>query len=588
VKEILPVADGATVRRYAWSLARRHRRRVVMLVTLHGLATAAGLVAPWLIGDMVEKVEQGTATVATVNLAALVIAVFLVAQAVLVRSAGVVSGYLGEAALAEVREEFVDRSLALPLSTVERAGTGDLLTRSSRDVNTLREAVRYAAPEILVGAIVAVLTVVALVLVSPLLAACAVTSAPLLVIGTRWYLRRAPAGYLRENATYAEINEGLAATVAGARTVEALGLGCRRRARADTDCARSYDAERYTLYLRMVWYSCLELGHLLPVVTVLGVGGFAYTHGWVSLAQVTAATLYTQSLIWPLNQVLDWLDRLQVGAAGLARVLGVAEVPSDRTPTSRRPNGKRLDARDVRYACRDGRDVLHGVNLSLRPGERLAIVGPSGAGKSTLGRLLAGIDRPGAGTVTVGDVSLVDLPLTELRRHVALVTQEHHIFAGTVRDNVVLARPDASDEMVRAALAAVDADGWVATLPDGLDTRVGAGGMALSPAQSQQLALARLVLADPHTLVLDEATSLLDPRAARYLERSLAAVLQGRTVVAIAHRLHTARDADRVAVVSGGRITELGSHAELVDAGGEYAALWQSWHGREEPAYAQT
>lgn len=583
MRQILPVADGAEVRRYAWSLGRRHRGRLSWLVGLHALASAAGLVAPWLIGDLVEQVEQGNATSATVNQAALMIAGFLVVQAVLVRYAGLVSGHLGEAALAEVREEFVDRSLALPLSTVERAGTGDLLTRSSRDVNTLREAVRHAAPEILIGLIVTVLTLVALVLVSPLLAGCAAASAPLLLIGTRWYLRRAPVGYLRENASYAEINEGLAATVDGARTVEALGLGPRRRARTDADCARSYAAERYTLHLRTVWYTCLELGHLLPTVVTLGFGGFAYTQGWVSLAQVTAATLYTQSLIWPLNRVLDWLDRLQVGAAGLARVLGVAKVPPDRTPGSRRPDGEALAAQGVRYAYRDGRDVLHGVSLALRPGERVAIVGPSGAGKSTLGRLLAGVDRPGAGTVAVGGVPLVELPLEDLRRQVALVTQEHHIFAGTVRDNVALARPEATEEEVRAALTAVDADGWVATLPEGLDTRVGSGGAELSPAQAQQLALARLVLADPHTLVLDEATSLLDPRAARHLERSLAAVLRGRTVVAIAHRLHTAHDADRVAVVSAGRITELGSHAELVTAGGEYAALWQSWHGRDEP-----
>ena len=221
--------------------------------------------------------------------------------------------------------------------------------------------------------------------------------------------------------------------------------------------------------------------------------------------------------------------------------------------------------------------MLHELDLDVRPGERLAVVGPSGAGKSTLGRLLAGVHGPRSGSVTLGGVPLLDLPLEDLRTEVLLVTQEHHVFSGSLADNLRLARPAASDEQVLGALRAVDAEEWVAALPDGLATAVGAGGLALSPAQAQQVALARLVLADPHTLVLDEATSLLDPRAARHLERSLAAVVEGRTVVAIAHRLHTASDADRVAVVEDGRVTELGSHDELLALDGSYAALWRSW-----------
>ena len=578
MRQILPVAGPAEIRQHARRLALRHPRNLLIALVLHVLAAVSGLAAPRLIGGLVEDVQNGT-TAAKVNEVIVVIAVFIVAQSLLTRWARYRSFALGEQVLAELREEFVDNALALPIGTVERAGTGDLLSRTSRDVDTLSRTVRFAVPETIIAFVTVIFTAIATVLVGVWVLVPLVAMVPMLWLSTKWYLRRAKDGYLRENAAYAQMTSSLAETVEGARTVEALRRYDDRVRRGDVDIRGSYLAERYTLFLRTVYFPVAELGYLVPVVGTLLFGGWLHLNGHASLGAVTAAVLYVNQLIDPVDRLLSWLDELQSGGAAFARLLGISDVPDDRTPSGQQPSSELVEARDVRFSYVDGRDVLHGVDLTIQPGERIAMVGPSGAGKSTLGRLVAGIHPPRTGAVTVGGVGMTELPLDELRKQVALVTQEHHVFVGTLRDNLSMARPAASDAELLEALAAVDAREWTEALPDGLDTRVGSGQLALTPAQAQQLALARLVLADPHTLVLDEATSLIDPRAARHMERSLAAVLEGRTVIAIAHRLYTAHDADRVAVVEDGQITELGSHDDLVARQGSYAALWNSWHG---------
>ncbi len=578
----LPVAGNAA----AWTFVKRllsTRRGMLALALGANLSAAmAGLVVPRMLGDLVDQVTGGAAGAAQVDPIITGVIVVVIVQAALVFAARRASTVLGYDLLAAAREEIVGIVLRLPLGKVESASSGDLLTRITSDVSKMSQSVRWAFPQLIMSLVLVVASLVALLLNSPFLTIAVSGSLVVLWFATRHYLKYAGAGYITESGTYSQINSTTTETVEGARTVEALGLGARRIAIGDDDIAESNQAERYTMTLRNLFFIFLDISYQLPLVGVVLLGTLGYSQGWVTLGQITTAAIYVQGLVEPMDRLIQVFDTLQVGLAATTRLLGVAEVPEDRTPGEELPDGTDVVGSDLRFAYRPGTDVLHGIDLDLRPGERLAIVGPSGSGKSTLGRLLTGINGPRTGEVDIGGVDVMELPLDVLRTEVALVTQEHHVFVGSVRDNIVLARDrqlaeHEVDAAVTEALRAVDALDWVERLPQGLDTVLGHGRVHLTPAQAQQVALARLMVADPHTLVLDEATSLIDPRTARHLEGSMAALLADRTVIAIAHRLHTAHDADRIAVVIDGRIAELGSHTELLARNGEYARLWRTW-----------
>nr|WP_209068120.1 ABC transporter ATP-binding protein [Arthrobacter pigmenti] len=557
-------------------MIRRHKGGLSKVVLLYVGSAAAGLVGPFILGNVVDAVLAGTTAGFIASMSLLMLG-FLAVQAILRRFAVRAGMVFGETVFAELREDFMAQVTSLPLSTVEKAGTGDLVSRTTNDVDSVSHTVRFGVPQVVVSVVTIIITLAAAVLTSPLLSIALLVGVPLLYPATRWYLKRSSAGYKAERESYAVVNGSITETIEGARTVDALGLGGLRRNRINDSLEGSFRAERYTLWLRSILFPAADTAFWLPVAGVLLWGGWLASLDAVTPGAVATVALFAVRLIDPVDLLIMWTDEIQVGAASLARIIGIKDVPSDRTATDAQPVTEDILVSGARYAYRPGHDVLHGVDLQLHRGERLAMVGPSGAGKSTLGRLIAGIHAPTDGSVTVGGVPLVDRPLDALRREVALVTQEHHVFVGSLADNVRLGKADATQGEIEKALDDVGALAWSRALPEALETEVGSGAYELTPAQAQEVALARLVLADPHTLVLDEATSLIDPQAARDLERSLSAVLEGRTVVAIAHRLHTAHDADRVAVVENGNITELGSHDELLALNGSYASLWRSW-----------
>jgi len=577
----LPVAGPAEVRTAAARDLRADRWAVVAVVVVNALAAGAGLIGPWLLGKIIDTIQSGEGNVlGTVDRLAFGALVFTVLQTVLAWWALKIGYRFGERTAARVRERFLQRTLALPPRVADHLPAGDLIARGSTDASLVATTLRSAVPEVLVATVHALFLVGAVLVLDLRLGLCGLVC--LLGVGAavRWYMRRARPVYLAVAATGAEVADVVASTAKGARTIELLGLDDRRWQASEAAIAESRSARLGALWLRTVLFPWSEVALGIPVVGVLLVGGALYANDLVSVGVVVTATVYLRQLVGPLDTLMIWIEQLQGAGASYARVEGLADVHGAEPAQTQHLDGERIRVSDAHYSYTGDRDVLRGIDLLVQPGERLAIVGTSGAGKSTLARLLAGLDRPHTGSVTIGGRPVAELPPDQLREHVVLITQDHHVFHDTLRDNLLIAKPSATDEELYAALTAVGAD-WLDDLPNGLDTEIGVD-IDLPDASAQQLSLARVVLADPHTLILDEATSLLDPKTARRTEQSLAAVLRGRTVITIAHRLQTAHDADRIAVMEAGELVELGTHSELVSAGRLYGKLWRTWNTEAE------
>ncbi len=573
-KTTLPVADARATWRAALDLVRLERGAVVTSVLLYALATAASLAPAWMVGRFVDSLpEAGRETVIAV---VTILLVLLAVQTGLVVLCRVIVIRLSERAMCSLRDGFVRDTLRLPPSRLSGGDTGELMTRSTDDVAVLNNALRNAAPEVLLASVTVVVVGAGLVLTSPLVSLACLVAVPLVGLPARWALRRVRSRQLAERAAYGAIAESLASTVHGARTVEAYGLEGVRVGRAEKALADTHTAAMRSLRLRQVLFPAIDGGMAAVLACVLVVGGVLHAAGLVSLGEAATCLLLSRQLSEPVATLVIWLQRFMVGGASLSRVVGVGSAvePDVESAPEPSPEACAVELRAVEHSY-GGAPVLRGVDLVVARGEFLAVVGPSGSGKTTLGRLLCGSERVQDGEVLVHGMPVTDLPLAQRRRRVLMVSQEQHVFHATVANNLRMARPEATDERLLDVLDRTGALDWVLSLEQGVDTVVGGRDRSVAPAVAQRLALARALLAAPEVLVLDEATSCLDPATARRLEDAVLRALPGRTVIAIAHQLHTAHRADKVVVLRDGSVTETGHHRELVRGGGVYQRLWE-------------
>lgn len=570
----------------------RVRAGWIVVLAVAGLANAgAGLVGPWAIGRLVDELPAGAGPDLVWN-CAIAVAVAGVVMALGTWIGAWALAHIAMPVVAELRTEVVDSAMSLESQRIEATGTGDLVSRVADDSRKISEASAQVLPLVVESLLVVIVSAAGLAAIDWRLGLVGLVALPMYWLTLRWYLPRSEPIYKEERAAFGRRAGRLLGGLTGAATLRAYRAEGGEMARIDSASGEARDLSINVFRFLIRAFGRNNRAEAV-VLSLLLVAGFALVYlGETTAGAVTTAALVFHRLFNPIGALVGLFDQIQSAGASLTRMVGVID-EAERSP--RRSTGSltgtpSLVLDDLWFTYDEdpnsNNHVLKGVSLRIDPGETVAVVGTTGAGKSTLARIAAGLSAPTRGRAAVvvggtasageGAADLTALDEAVLRGHIAMVAQEVHTFGGTLRENVGLPVPEASDVKIRSALATVG-DDWVQALPEGLDTEVGDGGVRLSAVQEQTIALARLVLADPDFAILDEATAEAGSAGAHVLESSARAALTGRGALIVAHRLSQAETADRVLVMEHGAVIEEGTHAELVAANGRYARLWEAW-----------
>jgi ATP-binding cassette subfamily B protein len=480
--------------------------------------------------------------------------------------------------MGDLRVAAYEKLQALSMPFFEETRAGVLVSRLTADVQTLTTFTRLVLVEVVGSVLLFVVTLVILVTLSPLLSLVMLVSVPVLVWSSLRYGKRSRPAFLALRDSVADTMSSLQEGLAGVRVVQSFGQETDRYASYRTRSRAQVSAWRRISLVNIGFFPAIAFAQSLALAAVLVAGGYLERHGRVTVGTIVAFALYLISLFDPIARLGDWFSEFQSGRAALAKIATLLEQPvTVQGGTASLPATGPLAVEDVTFAYGDSAPAVVGVSLVIEPGEQLALVGATGAGKSTLAKLLVRAYDPQQGSITFGGIDLREADLGELRRRIMFVPQEGHLFSGTIAENIRLGRPDATDEETREALRRLGALERFEALPGGLDTDVRSRGVRLSSGERQLVSLARVALADPSVIVLDEATSSLDPQTEAAVEEALTVLSQDRTMITIAHRLSTAERAGRVALMEAGHLVEIASHDDLVAQGDRYARLWASW-----------